>query len=326
MGKIEAIHEARDYARFLDGRQSSMLNAGTLARIGSRNMTAWGAHPPLFAMLISDVRAKRPFSLIRLGDGEGNVLFWGSRRLEFPELARFAMDQIWRLMFGRTGQAGDFDRLHDSMVRAAQSADYLGISQLPAYERSIDLIRECPAEGIDVRGQTGAAAVWDWVSGHMMNRFEEGDLVLVNAWFHCELVPAALRGLLMAAESLSLITCHSALMDRFVATFDIRPGSTYLIPPQYSNVSEGLAAVHYPDRFEEIAADLAARDLTGELFFVGAGIIGKIYCDLVKRQGGMAIDVGSMMDVWMGIGVRQYQNDAFVEARQLLRPAGQPAS
>jgi hypothetical protein len=322
MARNEAIHEARAYAGFLSRQGAELLQADTLARIGSRNMTAWKPHPPLLASLIADIRDQKPFSLIRLGDGEGNVLFWGYRRIEYPGLARFAMEQIWRLMFGSAGQVADFHRVHDGMAGAALGADYLGISQLAGYERSIGLLRDCPAEELDLRGQSGAAAVWDWVSAHMKHRIEAGGPVLISAWFHGDLVPAALRDLLNATRKLSLVTCHPALMDRFVATFGVGQGLIYLIPNQYSNVGESQVAVHYPDRFEEIAADLATRDLTGELFLVGAGILGKIYCDLIKRQGGMAIDAGSMMDVWMGMGVRQYQNAAFVEARQLSQAAG----
>jgi hypothetical protein len=75
--------------------------------------------------------------------------------------------------------------------------------------------------------------------------------------------------------------------------------------------------LHFPDRFDEIDSSLAKLDLTGSLFFIGAGILGKAYCNRVKSQGGMAIDAGSMMDVWMGIGARQYQCAAYVSQYKL---------
>lgn len=325
MRKIEAIPEAREYGSFLREQQEALLKTDQLARIGSMNMTAWGAHPALLESLNSDIQRQKPFSLIRLGDGEGNVLFWGFRRIGYPRLARFCMDNIWLMMFGRSGQTDDFCKLHEEMRLAIRGADYLGMAQIASYEQSIAHLCDCPDNALDIRGQAGAATVWDWISGNMEQRTDGGGPVLINAWFHTELTPVALRGLLGAATRLSLITCHSTLLDRFVLTFGVRPGSTYLIPPQYSNANQGHDVAHYPDRFGQIAADLASRDLTGELFLVGAGIVGKIYCNLIKKQGGMAIDAGSMMDVWMGLGVRQYQDPPFIEKHRLPEFAGPPA-
>jgi len=47
----------------------------------------------------------------------------------------------------------------------------------------------------------------------------------------------------------------------------------------------------------------------GKLFLVGAGFLGKIYCDLIKRHGGIALDVGSMMDRWAGFGQTRVSNE-----------------
>jgi hypothetical protein len=45
--------------------------------------------------------------------------------------------------------------------------------------------------------------------------------------------------------------------------------------------------------------------------------LGKYYCDLIRRRGGMAIDVGSMMDVWVGKSARRYQTAEFIEKHRL---------
>ena len=37
-----------------------------------------------------------------------------------------------------------------------------------------------------------------------------------------------------------------------------------------------------------------------DIFLVGAGVLGKIYCQWVKEQGGIAIDLGAMFDAWSG--------------------------
>ena len=39
-------------------------------------------------------------------------------------------------------------------------------------------------------------------------------------------------------------------------------------------------------------------------FLVGAGVLGKIYCDRIKARGGVALDVGSILDSWAMIPSR----------------------
>jgi hypothetical protein len=42
----------------------------------------------------------------------------------------------------------------------------------------------------------------------------------------------------------------------------------------------------------------------GQLFLIGAGVWGKIYCNRIKSLGGIAIDVGAVCDVWINIPSR----------------------
>jgi hypothetical protein len=47
----------------------------------------------------------------------------------------------------------------------------------------------------------------------------------------------------------------------------------------------------------------ALGDVRGCLFFVGAGLLGKAYCAAIKRQGGVALDIGSVFDTWAKKGL-----------------------
>jgi hypothetical protein len=42
----------------------------------------------------------------------------------------------------------------------------------------------------------------------------------------------------------------------------------------------------------------------GDAFLVGAGVLGKIYCDEIKARGGVALDIGSILDSWANIPSR----------------------
>jgi glycosidase len=68
-------------------------------------------------------------------------------------------------------------------------------------------------------------------------------------------------------------------------------------------VPESFAASHYGYRFEEIC-DFLQQDLAGHMILIGAGLFGKIYCDLAARHGGVALDLGSMFDVLSGHDTR----------------------
>ncbi len=58
---------------------------------------------------------------------------------------------------------------------------------------------------------------------------------------------------------------------------------------------------HYPERFNELRETLEVP-YAGALFLVGAGVFGKMYCDWIKRRGGVAVDAGSLFDAWAGFG------------------------
>jgi hypothetical protein len=60
---------------------------------------------------------------------------------------------------------------------------------------------------------------------------------------------------------------------------------------------------HFRGRFKEVCEELTVN-YRGELFLVAAGFLGKFYCDLIKSRGGIAIDVGSIVDYWLGHDTR----------------------
>ena len=66
---------------------------------------------------------------------------------------------------------------------------------------------------------------------------------------------------------------------------------------------DGDWSPHFPDRFDELLDSLQPA-FPGQLFFVGAGICGKVYCDVIARRGGIALDVGAACDAWLGIPSR----------------------
>ena len=60
-------------------------------------------------------------------------------------------------------------------------------------------------------------------------------------------------------------------------------------------LAEGPA--HYPVVYRQTLDWIDDQAAPGRLFLVGAGLLGKLYCAAIRRRGGVAIDVGSLVDL-----------------------------
>lgn len=61
---------------------------------------------------------------------------------------------------------------------------------------------------------------------------------------------------------------------------------------------EATAGRHFPDVYEGVIARLS-RPHAGRVFLVAGGILGKFYAHVIRRHGGIAVDVGSVADAWV---------------------------
>ena len=66
----------------------------------------------------------------------------------------------------------------------------------------------------------------------------------------------------------------------------------------------GIKVIHYPDIYNNVINEINKMDLTGYLCIIGAGFVGKKYINYCKKQGAVALDVGSTFDRWAGYGTR----------------------
>ncbi len=313
----EARREAIQFGTKLKDAGSTEAVKKTLSAKGGNNLQDERTHLRLRDRLLADISAAKPFSAIRLGDGEGNMLFWGIHKDDYPSLARHCMDKIWIIMFGANRPRDEnWDDLYDALCAAVLNADYLGLPTLSQHGQCVMALSQPPERGFDIRGKAGVASVWHWFETIGRHKLTDTTTVITNCHVHISFLQFY-DALARAAGNLSLITCFPSLLDLLHKKCGVATGETILIPPQAVNIKGTPNDIHFPERYMEIDRQLDSRNLNGRLFFVGAGLAGKPYCDRIKRQGGMAIDVGSLMDVWMGYGVRLYQSAEFVNRHQL---------
>lgn len=213
---------------------------------------------------------RRPYSLIRLGDGEGYVMGYGGQSTGEE------IEGIFRIWFGRDAPDVETARvLKEMLLNAVNSCDGLGLfaegSKEPRFTRPFTLLRETP---------------------YLANK------ELYSADVHLELQDRGLFSYLLGGEaSVGLLTCRDVCAECALA-FSLEKVEWISIPEeaQYAG-GDGPRGRHYPEYFNRLLHGLYPS-FRGQIWLVGAGILGKIYCNILKNRGAIALDVGSVFDSW----------------------------
>lgn len=258
----------------------------------------------------------RPFSLIRLGDGEGNILFWYYNSVKYPYLASYCVFYILDMMFGNNApDAAQWDAFSEYLIKAILNADFIGLPTKAQHNQQLQNITTLAKSELKLRGSTGVIGVR--ASLMHLPAYTLSQKILCQ-WHVHKQIASSFPKLLKYAHKISVITCYPNLLATITKAFEINPGKTILIPPQALNISSTPKDTHYPNRFKEIINnELIDNVENGELFLVSAGLLGKYYCSAIKDQGGMAIDIGSLADVWLGLSVRNYHKSSFINANKI---------
>ena len=73
---------------------------------------------------------------------------------------------------------------------------------------------------------------------------------------------------------------------------------------QYELTTDARSDQHYPDVYGRIK-DALRPDGPCHLYLIGAGLLAKEYCSVVKSRGGFALDIGSVFDYWANVPTRE---------------------
>lgn len=224
------------------------------------------------------IRTGTGFSLIRLGDGEGPIMWWPDRQTpdQIPEVL-----ETW---FGRHDIAApDLTAIADGLRQATRTADVLGLptryllTLTPRYGMALN--------GVDHYGLYSRSQLLTDTGVHWYLQWS-----------------GALKRLLHGLDVLHVISCRD-IGTRIAVAFNIKSVETYLVRGEHRFPGPETRA-HWPDGFREVMQKLDSVR-PGEVFLVGAGVLGKIYCDRIKRGQGIALDIGSILDSWANVPSRQ---------------------
>ncbi len=217
------------------------------------------------------IKESRPISLIRIGDGELGVL----NGFNDPE-------NYERLQQRQTGGSllfSDAIKVRDNLITAINDADILG---LPFGKEKY----------------SGYWASWKEMLDDFCPNWNTKELTSIDVHNNF-LNKGYFETLLTGLPKLNYIGCRN-LDAQFKEHFGIKKVWSYIVAPEKMFTSGYEGSPHYPTQFNNIKRWMDRSDFTGQICLVGAGFIGKIYCNWFRDKGGICVDVGNVMDLWAG--------------------------
>ncbi|WP_461429311.1 hypothetical protein [Gymnodinialimonas sp.] len=247
--------------------------------------------------VIAALQAGEPYLLVRLGDREMNLFSYGADP-GTPVLDSVAMEQAVMMCADRFRVTdGQALRVRDAMVASVEAADSVGVVGLwRARPASVDDMTEHAVRTLhkSVRATSGH---WRGIA-QMLNYAEAGALAgklicSAHAYFG---VSHFLPDLMAAARKVLCICNRPEAVGRLRALFP--DALVDLIELNADQIPEAQLA-DTPFFLSAVEARLNA-DLSGTLVLLGAGPWAEIYGEMVRRRGGVAVDIGSAFDLLNG--------------------------
>jgi len=293
-GKVKRFREFLAYLRAWP-KWDALESANGLERNG-----LFATCADVEARIFAALDQKAPFSLVRLGDGEGSWFKLSPEdELAYPLLYSSNRREFLRIWFKDETiyDSQSFHNIAVSLLEDLRSTDMIGMpySLRVNYEYHIGSSRGIPS----VRN------ILRWLDSMPMQanqRYCSQDM-------HIELQRSGFFHRLFAKPcQWGLISCHPSLPALIEARTGARVDFIHLVPEEKASAgilgSNGVRRRHFPVVYNEIVSNLRSESQQGRVWLVAAGILGKRYCAEIRARGGIALDVGSIVDAWLGKATR----------------------
>ena len=226
--------------------------------------------------------SRTPAAVVRFGDGE-------VRLLEVDQHNPGSLTTAAKLLERQTGRIFSIDsmlEIKEALTWARDEADVLGV------------LGDSNSELHTAQWAGRLAAVYS-------ARKASSNRPVVLA--HCRLNYQILAHLpkLLAKRRVSVISCRDVkpvIEDKW----ELSDVKIYRVPSQHitrelDGAYEALLhdALIWPDVHNRVRAELTIRE-PGEIFLIGAGVFGKDLCIHIRDRGGVALDLGSALDIIAG--------------------------
>lgn len=280
---------ANEYDRFTAANPVEKLLSLYAGEGGAGALSRTEGPTSVASRITEAINSETPFSMVRMGDGEGNCLFDFD---EYPALKHYILDRISFMHFGEGSVVPQNDgEFLNMMLQAIESSDVLGVPEPEAIAKGYDT----PPEDLDVRAVVGnrTAALKVAARG--------GSHKIASPWLNRQLL-GHYEEIFAGREAVGVISSYPELGTLIKHRFRIGNVVEHVIPRQavFLKFEERKDSQHFPDVFRQIV-DSIAPIKAGMLYLVSGGLLAKYYCHVIKSRGGVAIDTGSVPEIWMNI-------------------------
>jgi hypothetical protein len=237
----------------------------------------------------------------------------------FSPLYAWMRDDWFRFQFGAAFDpyASGYEALTRQLMNHVLQADVLGVPY-PGWvdhEYTIGSVR-------------GVPCVLN-VHRHLLGADPDPAPVLCDQIVHLHLHDSGrLEPLIRRAGRVTAVSCLPELPRAMQRRFGLKEADLVAVPREdtapHLKSGQAVEGAHFPDVFWRVIRQLSeppGGSWNGRLFVVAAGTLGKYYSVAIKRHGGIALDLGSLVDGWMKLPSRAGYGDQFA-----LEPEPEPAT
>ncbi len=246
----------------------------------------------LQSLVVDALRTKRPLSMIRLGDGEAYA-FEAPQDISSAPAGIFDQDNKVRELHWWGTHPSEQARaaIRRGVLEATRSADVLGI---PSVYR---LVRDCA--GVAKLGTNRQVRGLMVVLRALGPQVPLDNQVFTEERAHQVILDEPfLKALCGEASSVVVVTCwkEEDIRGQFLES------AQFVVIPPHAKLHNDDVGVQEPLFAVYQGIDEAVRRASspGALVLVGGGLIGKIFVDTARRNGAVALDIGSMLDYLAG--------------------------
>ena len=224
------------------------------------------------AEVLQIMENNKPISIVRAGDGEKIVLESNNGIPQYQT----CINSVMKRQIGYEPTMSEVDAIRENLIEAYKGADIIGI---PMQKNLNDLGKHWNgvAKIIDQYNTTSPRCSLD-VCYDMLY---DGSLV---EWLRNKPV-------------VNYISCRD--LDEGFYRIGIKQPNKFIIAPE-AKFTTYKGEGHYPDQFNKVERWMSKIAIKGNPCLVGAGVIGKIYCNWFRDRGGIAIDIGAVFDLLAG--------------------------
>ncbi len=292
LAEYGTLVEIIQFVRFLDGRSA----AATLTEIeASAASGAFLTTEKVEALVYAATSERRPFAMVRMGDGEGAWTIAGNcEEATFPELYQANRRSFLHDWFGSaqlmTSEA--FYKFARELTEDLKSADVVG---LPEANRMRDEFASLSRRGVP--SCINLLRTFGVIDGEKASGPRPS---LCSANIHIDLMHAGFfERLIGTHDRFGLVTSYRNLPEVLRARGS-EVAHTHFVPGDSRNFwqTDGTPDCQFPDHYERVMAELSRGDHGGVIYLVAAGYVGKRYCTEIKRRGGIALDIGAIANRW----------------------------